>query len=228
MSRLLREWQSRTLAEYRSAAITAQLLHWSIQAGLPQELLDTAVRIVGDELAHAQLCAGVVEALGGTWAETPVETGSLASPVAPEGLLASLIDSLVPNFLFGETLAVPLFNGMRRGSSHPAVLAVLERVLRDEAVHRAHGWATLDALLELDEAGVRARVQALLPATLQQFRAAYVEVDGPPVSPEERAAGLLDPVDWSTIAGATIAGDLAQRFASRGILLPLDPQPATL
>ena len=228
MNRAVLEWQSRTLAEYRSAAITAQLLHWSIQAGLPQELLDIGVRIVGDELAHAQLSAGVVEALGGTWSETPVDTGSLASPVAPEGLLASLIDSLVPNFLFGETLAVPLFNAMRRGSTHPAVLAVLERVLRDEAVHRAFGWATLDALLELDEAGVRERVQGLLPATLRQFRAAYVELSGPALSPEERAVGLLDPADWSRIAGGTIAGDLRERFAARGIPMPLDPQPATL
>ena len=46
------EWANRVRAEYTSAALAAQALHWGIQCGLPDGLLRTAIRIVGDELDH--------------------------------------------------------------------------------------------------------------------------------------------------------------------------------
>ena len=63
--RVVEEWRRRVAAEYGSAGITAQVLTWGIQAGLPAPLLHTAARIVRDELDHAELSHGVVQALGG-------------------------------------------------------------------------------------------------------------------------------------------------------------------
>jgi len=146
--RVHREWQRRVQAEYRSAAITAQLCHWAIAAGLSEELLTIGLRIVGDELAHARLSLDTLEALGGSAEPQPVQASLLAEP-SDEGILAALVDSLVRNFLFGETLAVPLFRALRDHASHPAVDPVLTRILRDEAVHRAFGWQALDELVEL-------------------------------------------------------------------------------
>lgn len=217
MTRAAQEWGLRAQAEYRSAAITAQLLHWLIQAGLSQELLETATRIVGDELVHAQLCADVVEALGGDWQPVPTDVRHLEVAASPHGLMASILDSLLPNFLLGETLAVPLFNAMRTSAQQPQVVAALTRILADEAVHRAFGWAVLDGLLELDGPGVRGYLAARLPTELQRLQALYASVPGPPLSPEERAAGLLDPKAWGEITSRAIAQDVRPRFAARGL-----------
>ncbi len=217
MRRAAQEWGLRAQAEYRSAAITAQLLHWLIQAGLSQELLETATRIVGDELVHAQLCADVVEALGDDWSPVPTEVHHLEMPRSPHGLMASILDSLLPNFLLGETLAVPLFNAMRIGAEQPQVVAALTRILADEAVHRAFGWAVLDGLLELDGEGVRAYLTARLPGEFARLESLYGSVPGPPLSPEERAAGLLDPQAWAEITTRALAEDVRPRLAARGV-----------
>ena len=64
-------------AEYGSAGITAQVLTWGIQAGLPAPLLHTAARIVRDELDHAELSHGVVQALGGDGTAVDLATEDL-------------------------------------------------------------------------------------------------------------------------------------------------------
>ena len=51
--RLLAEWRNRVAADVYSAAITAQVVHWMIQVGLPGELISLGLRIVQDELDHA-------------------------------------------------------------------------------------------------------------------------------------------------------------------------------
>ena len=220
-ARVHAEWRSRVAAEYRSAAITARVVHWSIQCGLPDELLRTGLRIVGDELTHAELCHDCMVTLGGADDPVNLPPESLAPPTAPEGVGASLIDAVLLNFCFGETFAVPLFNAMRKTTTHPAALAVLERVLRDEAIHRAFGWDTLDALLELDEPAVRDRVVAQLPSAVRAYRLAYAtEVSAPPLSAEERAAGLMEPATYAEVFHHTLQNDIAQRLARRNIQLP--------
>ena len=63
--RVHREWSNRVAAEYRSAAITAQVLHWLISVGADDALVSTCMRIVRDELDHAQLSHDCLVALGG-------------------------------------------------------------------------------------------------------------------------------------------------------------------
>ena len=78
---------------------------------------------------------------------------ALAPAPAPDGPLAALVDTILHAFCLGETFAVPLFAAMRPATTQPTAAAALQRILRDEATHRAFGWDTLDALLELDPAG---------------------------------------------------------------------------
>ncbi len=215
---VLMEWSRRVVAEYRSAAVTAQIAHWMIQAALPEDLIEAALRIVGDELAHARLCHGCLCELGGAPTPAALNPNELAEP-APDGVLPALVDSVVKNFCVGETLAVPLFDVMRRQSSHPAVEPVLLRVVRDEAVHRAFGWDALDALIAVHGEGVRARVRASLPEVLSAFRAAYAAEGavGGVWSDAERAAGLLDLAQYRSVFWDTVRGDLRRRFARREI-----------
>jgi len=217
--RAVHEWRRRVQAEYRSAAVTAQLVHWMITAGLPEELVGTGLRIVGDELVHARLSQDCVVALGGSDAPQAVDASLLAEP-SSEGVLAALLDSLLSNFLFGETLAVPLFRALRERATHPAVDPVLTRILRDEAVHRAFGWEVLDEMLLLDPAGVRRRITERLPEVHAQFRASYAPTGTDiPLSEADQAAGLMPASVYREVFYAT-EPDLKRRFAQRDIPWP--------
>src|SRR5262245_13462159 len=110
-----REWQQRIEAEYRSAALTAELNHWLIQAGAPPDLIEGALRIVKDELDHAELSHAVF-----------VEAGGSAPPTLDRQRLALTRDRQAPLehailrcgvelFCLGETVAVRLFQRMREG-----------------------------------------------------------------------------------------------------------------
>ena len=62
------EWLRRVEAEYRSAAITQHLTLWLIQIGASPDLIHAGLRIVKDELAHAELSHRAFVAGGGTGA----------------------------------------------------------------------------------------------------------------------------------------------------------------
>lgn len=217
--RVLEEWGNRVAAEYRSAALAAQVLHWGIMAAFPENLLHVALRVVRDELDHASISHECLEALGGGEHPVPLDVTALAAaPTA--GVLGGLIDSVLVNFCLGETFAVPLFDAMRRGTTHPAVRPVITRVLQDEAIHRQFGWDALDELLLRGDA-VRDRVVAQLPGALRAFRRSYApEDDGVPLTEEERGAGLIDLADYRRVFHETLAQDIGPRFARRGIALP--------
>lgn len=217
-SRAQLEWARRVQAEYRSAATTARVLHLSIAAGLPRPLLDTARRIVGDELDHAELSHAVLVDLGGADVPVGVELAELVPAPPADAPVAELLATVLHSFCFGETLAVPLFRAMRAHASRPSALAALDRILRDEAVHRAFGWQALDALLALDAAGVRDFVGQRLHPTARSFARAYAELpESPPLTSEEQAAGLLHTTAYKRIFIDTLTGDISGRLTARGL-----------
>ncbi|MEC8422787.1 MAG: ferritin-like domain-containing protein [Myxococcota bacterium] len=204
-----------------------------IQCGLPRALVDRAQRIVSDELDHAELAHQCMVDLGGRRDAVELDIASLAMLDDAAGPLASLVDTILHAFCLGETLAVPLFAAMRPHTVQPTAAAALQRLLRDEASHRAFGWDALDALLDIDPCGVRARVKDRLPTALQTFEQAYGKVpDGPPLTRAERAAGLLDGAAYRAAYHHALVDDIGPRLARRGIdlpggcpPLPLDPLP---
>lgn len=204
-------------AEYRSAALTAQLLHRCIQLGVDDAHIATARRIVDDELEHAKLSHDVAVALGGPDEPVPLEPAELESPARPEGPFADLVERTVQGFCLGETFAVPLFQAMRAGAEGPA-RAALDRILRDEAVHRQFGWDLLDALLEVDADGVRAYVTGRLPGWLAGFERAYhPDHPGEELGPAERAAGLIPLSAYRAAYVEAVERDVRPRLARRGI-----------
>ncbi len=209
--RVRQEWARRVAAEYGSAGITAQVLTWSVQAGLPPELLYTATRIVRDELDHARLSHQVLVALGGAEAPVALQADELA-------IGGTLPDVLVRNFCLGESFAVPTFERMRRRATHPAVRPVLDRILEDEAVHRAFGWDALDALLELAPT-LREHVGIALPGHLATFAGYANPPSAPALTDDERACGLLDNAEYAELYHSTWTLDIAPRFARRGMAI---------
>ncbi len=209
------EWARRVAAEYGSAGVAAQVLAWGIQVGVPPALLSTLTRVVQDELDHAALAFDALVALGG--AEAPVTvTGEHLAVAAAGPVFPGLVDTVVRSFCLGETLAVPYFAAMRREASHPAVRPVLDRIVADEAVHRALGWDLLDAFVVIDP-GVPAYVTARLPALLLAFAGYRDPPPAEPLTPAERACGLLDHETYAEIYAHTWRDDLVPRFRRRGV-----------
>lgn len=217
--RALLEWRNRAEAEYSSAAVAARVVHDLIATGMPRSLIQVGQRIVNDELDHAELSHGVWVALGGDGA-LELDVARLTPPAGPP--LARLADDLLRAFCVGETVAVPLFAAMRAGAEHPAVVAALERILRDEAAHRAFGWDALEALITLDPEGAPPYVAARLPEALAGCRRAYVLPHDaqPRLTAEERAAGLLDLDEYQRVVEACLQESVLPRFARLGVTLP--------
>jgi len=218
--RLLTEWRNRVRAEYGSAGLAAQAAHWMIQVAFPEQLVEVALRIVGDELAHSRLSHDVVVAMGGKDEPMTLDIAATASHTAKEGVLASLVDSITRNFCLGETFAVPLFHAMRSTTTHPVAQVALDRILRDEAVHRAFGWDALDVLLAIDKAGVSQRISASLPVLLKWFKQAYgAGTQVIPLSCEERSVGLISAEEYAAIYQQCLDEQIRTRFNKRGIVV---------
>ncbi len=217
------EWAARVRAEYHSAALTARVLHLGIAVGLPREVLQQAGRVVQDELDHAELSHACMCAVGAADLPIALDLPTLLPPPGDVPPLQELLEHVVRSFCLGETLAVPLFRAMSQTTTQPTCRAALDRILRDEANHRALGWTLLDCLLDIDPAGVRAHVSALLPKTLAGFRRSYGCVpDGPPLTEDERSVGLLAPADYRRIFREAWQSDIEPRFVARNISTPPD------
>lgn len=215
------EWRNRVVAEYTSAAVTARVLHLAIVCGLDRDLLDTAGRIVRDELDHAALCDEARVAFGDADAPLQLDIGRLQPPPHPDGPLADLLHHVLRSFCLGETFAVPLFAAMREHTTHPHALPVLTRVLKDEAVHRAFGWEALDALRAVDPDGVASRVRDWLPGFVEGYRRAYRDVPATtPLSDDELACGLLSLADYARIHDETLERVIGPRLRDRGLAAP--------
>ncbi|MEO7033603.1 MAG: response regulator [Polyangiaceae bacterium] len=63
------EWRRRVVPEYNSAAITHSLLGWLLRLGASPTLLHEGVRIIEDELVHAEMAFAVVREAGDAGAD---------------------------------------------------------------------------------------------------------------------------------------------------------------
>jgi hypothetical protein len=217
------EWLRRVEAEYRSAAITQHLVLWLIQIGASPDLVRDGLRIVDDELVHAELSREVYLAAGGGGAPA-LDRDSLGL-VRRHGELELDVGVTVARvFCLGETVAVPLFQLLRRPTTAPVARRALDRILRDEVRHRDFGWTALEWLLE-QAAGerVRALVVAALPGWLTELEQSYGDELSAPMSEvtaAERAWGLAPAADYAAVLRRTIERDYRPRFARLGIALP--------
>lgn len=216
------EWRRRVEAEYRSAALTADLTSWLIRAGASPDLLTDGLAITGDELEHARLSHQVFLAAGGT-ATPDIDESTLGLRRSPAPLVDDLARAAVSVFCLGETIAVPLFSHLRAGCTEPVARAALDQIVRDEVRHRDFGWQLFGWLLELD-AGERLRrlVVAELPAWFAELESAYgagrsarlVAAGASPVDDRDRAWGLAPASEYAEILERAIGRDFAPRFAA--------------
>lgn len=214
------EWARRVEAEYRSAAITQHLTLWLIQIAASPDLIHEGLRIVADELAHAELSHVTFAAAGGE-AIAPITRESLALALrGSEPLEAAVARYGVEVFCLGETVAVPLFKVLREACVVPSARAALDRVLKDEVRHRDFGWSLLEHLVELPcEPLVRELVARELPGMFTRIRRSYAPVGGEDkteIPSDDRAWGLMPIARYGAILERTLERDYRPRFARLG------------
>jgi len=220
MDHIRKTWALRTVVEYRSACHTAELLHWLLVIAVSPDTLEVCHRIVGDEVAHADLSRECYLAAGGDLAALPLSRDELSLRLEqgqPLELRALAVAARI--FCCGETVAVPLFLALRERVTEPSAVAALDRIVRDEATHRAFGWQLLDELLErLGEPG-RAWLRERTATYMAEIEEAY-QAYGTATVAEGPAWGLMAPVRYGEITRTCVAEVIRPRFEKRGLVVP--------
>ena len=221
-----KQWLRRIEAEYRSAAATQHFTLWLIQLGAPPELIELGLRVVADELAHAELCADVYREAGGRDAPSLARETLGLTRTEGEQLEREVLRVAVEQFCLGETAAVRIFSRMRAKATVACVRRALDRILRDEVVHRDFGWTLLEWLLTTPMAeAFRQQLTVELPAMLQRQRDYYggaaVARDGvellrareAALAPCARAWGLISSLEYLEAIDETATRDYQARLA---------------
>ena len=209
-SAIASEWLRRVQAEYTSAARTHVFTHWLIQLGASPDLIRAGLRIVDDELAHAELSHAVVVEAKGSPASPSLAQENLTLERRHDKLLTDVLRRCVEIFCLGETVAVPLFSEMRKRCEVPVARAALDRILVDEVRHRDFGWTTLTWLVETHGAHAREGVEALLPAAFRRVQRNYSSTSEPTAD----AAREAELGKWGLIP-ASLYSDILARCAER-------------
>jgi hypothetical protein len=213
----------RVEAEYTSAAITQHLVLWLLRLGASPDLIREGLRIVDDELTHAELSHATALAAGATSRPALAQEHLGLPRREQQPLQVDVALHGVEVFCLGETVAVPLFVAMREGCTVPQAREALDRIVRDEVRHRDFGWALLDWLLETHGDDMRQRVAGHLPAMLGRVRENYGQADlshrTREPDPEDADWGLIPTERYAEILDRCIERDYRPRFARVGIEL---------
>ncbi len=204
------EWGRRVVAEYRSAAATHALVGWLIEVGGSPDLVRDGLRIVDDELRHAELSAEVLAAVGG--GPSPAIDRATLRPAPSEPVEAGIVRGCVELFCLGETVAVPLFRRMLAGATEPIAVSALRRIVADEARHRRFGWDLLDHCRDIMPSAVAGVLAAELPRMKAAVFAAYGEGVGDEIPGADRAWGLIAPAEYRAELLRTERGWWARRL----------------
>ncbi len=204
-------------AEYRFAAITQELSLWLIRIAASPDLIKDGLRIVTDELKHAELSHAVYVNGGGS--EPPQIVRETLGITAPRRSSAEqdVLCAGVEVFCLGETVAVRLFRELRSRCTVPSARRALDRILRDEVRHRDFGWALLEWLSETPMGPeLVALARRELPAMFRRLRASYAPRGAQQetsISDDDRAWGLMPTARYGEILQNTLERDYAPRFA---------------
>jgi hypothetical protein len=165
----MRTWRGRMVNEHISAQVWGALLGQLMRAAVPPEALRGVAEAASDELRHAEQCAAVVEALGGT-AVAPLPELE-AVPEHPDATpLEAALRNLISVGCMSETIAVSIIRAEQAELDDSVLGQVLSTILADEVAHARLGWGILGRCAPALDAELKARLSAyLVPAFAHQI-----------------------------------------------------------
>ena len=216
-------WQDRARSEFRSIQILTRFLGEVVGAGDPLDVYALVTGLIDDEIHHTELCAAVCAALGApAFLPEPVTLNDsarfLAAPMA-ERALATAISMLGIN----ETISVGYIGDLAARCHRPAIKAVLDATLGDEAEHQELGWSYIRQALGRFPRETSPDWRHLVKTTLQPHEAFAARTLQPvPANQHNLAAwpepeladlGLLSHERQALVFHQTWAGVLKPRLA---------------
>ncbi len=194
-----RTWRGRMVNEHVSAQVFASLVPQMMRAAVPPSLQAAVPKMIADEYRHAEMCAGVVAALGHEpVARLPeIESVPTHSDVAP---LEAVLRNVVSVCCMSETVAVSVIRAEQAELQGSHLGEVLDQILADEVNHARFGWSFLGLMLPRLDAKARSRLgEYLVPALVHQIE---FEVPKLPVHDGLRSeVGLAGVCDGSLARG---------------------------
>lgn len=141
-------WLERFQTEFRSTQIMTRFMTEVLGAGDPIDIYAGGVDLIGDEVRHTALCAGMCRALGGV--------ARFPDPVAlldPPGFLAAsmgerALHTAITMVAINETLSYGYITDLRERCQEPTVRAVLDATVEDEEGHQDFGWVYIEKSLK--------------------------------------------------------------------------------
>lgn len=217
-------WLRRMVHEHQSAMVFSRLLPQLVEAEATLDLKTALLRMAMDELRHAALCGGVVEALGGT---ATVET-ELATEPLPEHAPCTPRERALRNVLFvgclSETVALALLTEERERAREPLACRVLAQLAADEVLHARLGWVYLAETWPCLGSDERGRTAEFLPVAFAHLeRRMLGEMALPAQPPDEdlrrelHALGVTPADEARALFEETIAEVIVPRLEAGGL-----------
>ncbi|HMV70122.1 MAG TPA: ferritin-like domain-containing protein, partial [Myxococcota bacterium] len=213
-----RTWRGRMVNEHVSAAVFAGLVPQLMRAGVDPTAIAEVPLMIGDELRHAEQCAGVVTALG-LPAVAPLPPIEPLPEHEDVGRLEAALRNVLSVCCLSETVAVAVIRAEHAELEATRLGAVLAAILADEVRHARFGWRLLGQLAPSLDAEAKARLSAYLPAALRHQIA--WEIPKLPVNlglrPEVAAAGVCDGSLARELFFATIGDVVVPQLEAAGL-----------
>jgi hypothetical protein len=231
------QWAGRASAEHGSVHQFSILTHALCNLRVELSLLGGLARLITDEVRHAELCAEMAVACYPEGRQAEPAIFDWAPPRAPWADPPPLGDDPMPlrtwaaeailvACCIGETLSRPMLEAIAVVATEPTAVAVARQILRDEHLHAAFGWESLQHLLDGLDAPARARLVARMTRAFGGVEAttaggiAIEQVAGRQLQIEASAApnlGTLTGEQYAMIFFATMESEVLPKLEAIGL-----------
>jgi hypothetical protein len=144
VERAREHWMGVCLNEYQSAGAIADAVSAFVYAQAPIDLTSVLSRFVLDEITHSELAARIVGELGGGPVQAFPTTATLGLPDPSLRPIVRAAYFMMRGFCTGEALSLAIMRELAKYPTHPLIMAVLQRIAKDEAAHGSFGWIFFD------------------------------------------------------------------------------------
>jgi len=214
-------WSERMVDEYTSTTVFSALASQLVEANATLDATAVTLRMAHDELVHAELCAGIVVAMGGAGRRMR-ETDVTAIARHPG---CSAEERALRNVIFTTSLSemnsIAYFVASLDRMTDPYLRDLTRQLLSDEVLHGSFGFAYLEAWSPFLEQtpGVRDSISAYLRFAFavveRQFcRGQQARLE---LSSDDHALGVVTPGEAAEVFRATMTEAVVPGLARFGL-----------